>query len=48
MEKCHICGYTSSRHLIHTDDGHCYCTEHYLLHVLHDKGQRISVHQKSS
>lgn len=35
-DKCFECGYTSCRHLIHTREGKCYCTRHYLMHILHD------------
>jgi len=36
-DVCDVCGYTTSRHLIHDIDGCCYCTRHYLLHILNDE-----------
>lgn len=36
-EKCHLCGYVTDRHLIHSGDGKIYCVPHYLLHVLNDE-----------
>ena len=37
IEKCHLCGYVTDRHLIHTGDDKIYCVSHYLLHVLNDE-----------
>ncbi|NPD89702.1 MAG: hypothetical protein HGN29_13405 [Asgard group archaeon] len=36
MDKCNICGYMTNSHIIHTQEGKCYCTKHYLAHILHD------------
>lgn len=37
IEKCHLCGFVTNRHLIHSGDGKIYCVPHYLLHVLNDE-----------
>lgn len=37
VDVCDECGFTTQRHLIHTSDGRCYCTHHYLLHLLHEE-----------
>jgi hypothetical protein len=41
MEKCEDCGYCTDNHLIHMDDGKCYCARHFLGHILHDNFQEI-------
>ncbi len=36
-DVCEICGYTTNSHLVHTAEGHIYCSKHFLLHVLNDE-----------
>ena len=36
VDVCDICGFTTNKHLIHASDGNCYCTRHYLMHLLRE------------
>jgi hypothetical protein len=43
MDKCDECGFTTSCHLVHTKEGKCYCTRHYLMHILHDSIEEYKI-----